>query len=203
MTEQQNTQIDALAGQLVTHQRCLADLSVEDRQWAFQNPKDALALFCDAVKNRAAKVADKKPTLIFLKKTALGSTSITTYGLGQRLTIAQMLRARLKLADDVPLDVIEKLANKRKHAVSSASYEGILDKQAKFFLKQEGGEDFGLRDDGWANLILVENADGSLSVEDARWHGSGWDRGRDSLVHARVWYRGHRLVVSNSDASNL
>ena len=43
-----------------------------------------------------------KPSLTFLKKTALGSTSVTAYGLGQRLTIAQMLRARLEVTPHTP-----------------------------------------------------------------------------------------------------
>ena len=204
MTEQQNTQIDALAGQLVTHQRCLADLSVEDRQWAFQNPKVALALFCDAVKNRAAKgVEPPKPTLVFRKMTMLGATSVMTYGLGKRQTIAQMLRALLKLVPDAPLDEIEMLAKERRHGIPSSDYENILAKQAKFFFKQDGGEDFGLRGDSWANLILVQYDDGSLSVAFALWGRSRWLRYRYSLDFGHVWSREYCLVVSNSDASDL
>lgn len=58
MTEQQNPQIDALVGQIVGHQRYFSALSGNDRQWVFQHPKDAIALFCDAVSNRAAKIVE-------------------------------------------------------------------------------------------------------------------------------------------------
>jgi hypothetical protein len=197
MAEQQNAQIDALAGQLVTHQRCLADLSVEDRQWAFQNPKEALALFCDAVENRVLK------TLIFLKQTLFGTTPVTVYGLGKRLIIAQMLRALMKLAEDAPLDLVEKLAKDRQHAIPSEDCEVILDKQAKSFRKEKGGRDFGLRGDGWANLILVLNADGSVSVVLASWSVGRWNRIRFSLGRGYVWRRESRLVVSNSVTGNL
>lgn len=148
-------------------------------------------------------VEPPKPTLIFLKQTMLGSTPVTVYGLAKRLTLAQMFCAQVKLAPDAPIDVIEKLLKERKHALSPERLEEILDKQAKFFLKQKGGEDFGLRDDGWANLILVENADGTVSVVYAYWYDSRWNRYRISLDYENVWRREDRLVVGNSDASNL
>jgi len=148
-------------------------------------------------------VVENKPKLIFHKKTLLGSTSITTYGLGERLTIAQMLRAFLTPAPDVPLDEVEKLLKQHKHPIPEAEAEEMLDKQGKFFLKQEGGKDFGLRDDGWANLILVVNAVGGVSVVCAGWFGGRWHRSRVGLDNGDVWLRESRLVVSNSESSNL
>lgn len=147
--------------------------------------------------------AVEKPMLILRKQTMLGSTSVTVYGLGKRLMIAQMLRTLMKLADDAPLDVVEKLAKKREHAISPTQVDEMLESQAKFFRKEEGGKDFGLRDDGWANLILVLNDDGSVSVVDARWRDDGWHRGRYSLGRGRLWDADLRLVVSNSDPLNL
>lgn len=151
----------------------------------------------------AIKPVVEEPTLIFVKQTMLGSTSITTYGLGKRLRIGDMLRALMKLSDDAPLDLVEKLVKERKHPIPDAQADEMLDKQAKFFRKEEGGEDFGLRDDGWANLILVINPDGSVSVVDAFWYDSRWYRGVDSLGRGRIWNAHDRLVLSNSDASNL
>ncbi len=149
------------------------------------------------------KPTEQEPTLTFFKKTALGSTSVTTYDLGKRLMIAQMLRALMKIADDAPLGVIEKLAKERKHPISSEQLKVILDKQAKFFLREEGDENFGLRGDGWANLILVQDAGGSVSVVSAVWDGYRWYRDRDSLDYGYVWGVDRRLVVSNSDTANL
>lgn len=145
----------------------------------------------------------QKPTLIFRKKTMLGSTSVTVYGLGKRLTIAHMLRALLKSATDASLDEVERLLKERKHPILAAQADEMLESQAKFFRKEEDGEDFDLRGDGWSNLILVQNLEGSISVVGAYWDDGRWYRGRDSLVDDRVWYTGGHLVVSNSDASNL
>jgi hypothetical protein len=166
----------------------------------------------DAVHQSVAAALREKPapvvqdaTLVFHKKTMLNSTAVTVYCLGKRLTIAQMLRALMKLADDVPLDVVEKLAKDRKHPIPEARAEEMLESQAKFlfFLKQKGGKDFGLRDDGWVNLILVQYPDGTVSVARAYWGGVRWYRFVSSLDYDGVWGAGGRLVVSNSDTGNL
>ncbi|MBI5645182.1 hypothetical protein HY970_03725 [Candidatus Kaiserbacteria bacterium] len=144
----------------------------------------------------------KKPMLVFIKETALGSSSVTVYGLGKRLAIAEMLRLIVR-APEASVAEIERLVKERKHALPSVDLDIMLDKQAKFFLQQEGGEDFGLRGDGWANLILVENPDGTLSVVYALWRDGRWGRYGCSLGRGGVWGREFRLVVSNSDALNL
>lgn len=141
--------------------------------------------------------APQKSTLVFVKQTMIGATPVTVYGLGKQLAFADMFRALLKLAPDAPPDEVEKLLKKGKHPLPAAQAEEVLESQAKFFLKQEGGEDFGFRSDGWANLILVEDA-GSLSVVDADWYGYGWARDRGPLGDGSVWRREVRLVVSNS-----
>ena len=155
-----------------------------------------------AVKAKTVAVV-KKPTLIFIKQTLLGTTQVTVYGLGKRLTIAQMLCAGMKLAPGTSPDALEKFLKERKNAVSPERADEMLDKQGKFFLKQEGGEDFGLRGDGWANLIPVQYPDGTVSVVDADWVGSRWRRYRYSLGFDYVWYVAYRLVLGNSDASSI
>ncbi|MEK7092861.1 MAG: hypothetical protein AAB927_00070 [Patescibacteria group bacterium] len=145
----------------------------------------------------------KKPTLVFIKQTLLGDTPITVFGLGGRLTIGQMLRTSAKVAPNASFAELEKSLKEGKRPIPSSDCEVVLDKQAKFFLKQEGGEDFGLRDDGWANLILVVNPDGSLSVVYAYWFGDRWSRGRFSLDRGGVWAVGRRLVLGNSDALSI
>ena len=51
MSEQQerSNQVPAVMGKLVEHQRLLAILSVPQLQWVFQNPKEAMRLFGNAV----------------------------------------------------------------------------------------------------------------------------------------------------------
>jgi len=63
-TEQQ---IPKLAAGFVEHQREFAPLSVEDAQWAILNMKDAIALACTAIRNRAKTAAKKIVSLIHLK----------------------------------------------------------------------------------------------------------------------------------------
>ena len=55
-TEQQ---IPKLAGSLVAHQGGFSALSTEDSQWVISETKKAIALFCEAVKNRAKTAANK------------------------------------------------------------------------------------------------------------------------------------------------
>lgn len=152
----------------------------------------------------APKPVAKKPTLVFVKQTLLGTTPVTVYGLGKRLRIADMLRAFLTLAPDASLDEVEKLLKEHKHPIPDAQADEMLESQAKFFRKEEGGEDFGLRGDGWANLILVINSDDSVSVVYADWDDVRWDRYRYSLDFDVVWDVGRHLVLSNSsDTSSI
>ncbi len=151
-----------------------------------------------------AAASEPKPSLfVAVKQTTLGSTSVTTFGLRQNMMFAQMFRALLKLPETA---TIEEIANRLKqggHTLASQKIDLMIEKQEKFVKKQEGGEDFGFRTDGFANFFPVENADGSVSVAYAGRGGRQWLRDVYSLGHGRVWDRGHRLVVSNSDASNL
>lgn len=54
-----------LVAVLVEHQECFSTMSDENCQWAIQNPKDAIALFANAVKNRVE--AETKKLLRFLR----------------------------------------------------------------------------------------------------------------------------------------
>lgn len=69
--------------------------------------------------------------------------------------------------------------------------------------RQEGGEDVGLRINGWANLAFVENEDGCVSV--LRFYRSDrrWDGDLDSFDDDYRWRAGRRLLLRNSDALTL
>src|SRR3989344_4987961 len=144
--------------------------------------------------------APPTPTLIFRKKTLLGTTSVVVYGFGKDLSFPQMCRPVVKVGDDVSVDEIERLLKERGHTFSEAKFEEILEKQKKFFLKQEDGEDFGLRADWW-NLVLVEDEHGAVSVVGVGWGGVRWYRSRYSLADDDVWNHENRLVVRNSRLS--
>ncbi len=128
---------------------------------------------------------------------------VRVYGFGEQLTFAQMLRATLKIADDVPTDVIERLLIERKHLLVLPKLDIMIQKQEKFFLQQEGGEDMGLRTDGYSNFIPVLDTDGKVCVVGVYRGGGRWRRDVSRLGHGNVWLRERRLVLSNSTALNL
>ncbi len=56
-------QLPKLAGTLVEHQSEFAVLSNEDTQWAILNPKEAIALACEAIRNRAKAIVAQLTSL--------------------------------------------------------------------------------------------------------------------------------------------
>ena len=128
---------------------------------------------------------------------------VSVYGFAEDMTFATMARAVVRVGENVSLERVGKLLKKRKHTVTLPQLDILVAKQEKFFQKQEGGEDVGLRTDGWGNFVFVENEDGSVSVVNARRRGGRWRRHVNSLGRDDVWLRGNRLVVGNSVASNL
>ena len=67
MAEQQKCK--KLAAVFVEHQEYFGVISDENCQWAIQNPKDAITLFADAVKNRAT--TEVKKLLKFIRTVSL------------------------------------------------------------------------------------------------------------------------------------
>jgi len=66
MSEQQK-QCSKLAGALTEHQNRFSAMSTKDRQWVIQNTVEAIAIFAEAVKNRATTAtAEVKKLLQFL-----------------------------------------------------------------------------------------------------------------------------------------
>ena len=165
--------------------------------------QEELRVWLASVPKVPAPAIEKPPRLVFVKKTLLDLTPVTVYQVGARLTFAQMFRALLKLPEEATIEEITKLLKERGHAITDEQFDSMVAKQEKFLLKQEGGEDFGLRIDGWGNFAPIVNADGSVSVAFTRRNGRQWSRPSRSLADDGVWYRERRLVVSNSDALNL
>lgn len=140
-----------------------------------------------------------------LRKTqaACKASKVSVYGLAKDMTFGTMARAVVKVGESVALDRVGTLLKKRKHTLTLPQLDQMVEKQEKFFNGREGGEDVGLRTDGWGNFSFVENEDGSVSValvdrDDGRWH-----RFVAPLGDFSVWDRGNRLVLSNSVASTL
>ena len=67
----------------------------------------------------------------------------------------------------------------------------------KLVERQEGGEDVGLRTDGWANFFFVENSGGTVSVLDVDRNADGWHGYVDRLDDSFRWLAEYRLVLRN------
>ena len=127
------------------------------------------------------------------------------YDLGEDFTFAKMFRVALKLADDAPLDVIERLLKERKHVLTLQQLADMIERQEQFVTSLNNhklGENVGLRTDGLANFVPVLDKDGKVCVMRVPRDGK-WERYVRRLGNDYVWIRGRRLVLRISDASKL
>ncbi len=111
-------------------------------------------------------------------------------------TFREMAAAALKLGSGTGLDLLAKALKENNLTFTLPAIDQLVD-------RQEGGEDVGLRTDGYANFFFVENSDGSVSVlyvyrNDGRWR--AYVRRLDSGYR---WDAEFRLLLRNSDASKL
>lgn len=84
-TEQQ---IPALAGALVSKQKCFEPLPVSDAQWVTENAEEAIGLFIKAVKNRDRKMAQ------IVKRTLTAWKTITVGGTTAKALIAEIEKVK-------------------------------------------------------------------------------------------------------------
>lgn len=147
---------------------------------------------------------DKKPSLIYLKRVLLAAGArVSVYKFGKRQKSAPMFRAALRLADDTPLDIIKKFLRERWHALREEQLDEMIAKQEKFLQKQEGGEDVGLCTDGWGTFVPIKNPGGPVLVIRVCRQGGRWKKIGDSLDDEHLQRINCRLVLTNSEASNL
>lgn len=203
MTEQQ---IAKLVGTFVEHQRHFASLTSDDAQWAIQNTKDAICIFCDAVKNRAAKIAKKllEPFGIpftvpevkeFIAKkkyvvNRLEDARVRISYLGNNfkkvmlpkteLDIAEM-QLRLSKLKQASLDspIVTELGDRAEISLHSF-YETLAHKQAT-------------RDYTWV-VGYVRGIDGNLWAVFAFWYGDGWYVYARSVGYPLRWSVGPEFV---------
>ncbi len=207
VTEQQVPQISALAGALVSHQRFFDALSVEDRQWAFQNPKEAIAVFCDAVKNRAAKIVEKLLESVAsfkapgAKEFIAKKKYVVDTGENARVRISYLgdnfkkvmlpkkeqdiAEGELKLkklhTGSLDAPIIVELGGEKKAEISLCEfYETLAHKQA-------------IRDFTWV-VAYIRDVDGILWAVSAGWSGGGWDVEARSVAYPYGWDAGSEFV---------
>jgi len=114
----------------------------------------------------------------------------------QGTTFREMAAAVLKVGSGTSLDLLAKALFEQGHVLTLSAVEQLVD-------RQEGGEDVGLRTDGYANFAFVEDANGSASVLYVRCFGDGWHAYVRRLGRGGGWGAGGRLLLCNSDASAL
>lgn len=111
-------------------------------------------------------------------------------------TFREMAAAALSVTSETPSDQLAKLLKERGYTLTLPTVEAMVE-------NQEGGEDVGLRTDGYAHFAFIEDAQGSVSVlrafrYDGRWNG---DVGR--LGNGDRWRAEGRLLLRNSVSSTL
>ncbi|MDP3962395.1 MAG: hypothetical protein Q8Q03_00805 [bacterium] len=79
----------------------------------------------------------------------------------------------------------------RKHTTTLPTIESLIE-------RQEGGEDVGLRTDGWANFFFVEDNNGDVSVVRVGRHGGRWGVSVRRLGCDDRWSVERRVFVRNS-----
>ena len=126
------------------------------------------------------------------------SCSVGVYQLQnpQGTTFREMAAATLKVGPSTSLDLLAKALTEQGRTFTLPAIEQLVE-------RQEGGEDVGLRTDGYANFFFVENSDGSVSVlcvgrSDDRWRGVV-----NRLDYGNGWGAERRLLLRNSDPLTL
>lgn len=202
MAEQQNSK---LAGVLVEHQRHFSALSTEDAQWTIQNTVDAIAIFCDAVKNRAMKVTEKLLESVasfkvpgakefVAKKRFVVDTSenarVRISWLGGNFnakflpkTERNIVEAELKLSKlrTASLDppIITEMGERAEISLCDF-YETLAHKQA-------------IRDFTWV-VGYVRDIEGILWAVSAFWYDDGWGVEAYSVGNPDGWHAGGEFV---------
>lgn len=189
-TEQQ---IPKLAGLLVEHQSGFNALSTEDSQWVIAETKSAIAIFCQAVKNRAKEALEKLLEFIttvtvpatkrFIAKDhfKIGTTDgVKIAYLGDNFKKV-FLSGDGKIEENVTggdIRVYKLLSSSRDLGIRSEigeENEETFLAHLKSLLKLQGsGEEGALLINGYANIFYIRDTEGVLGAVGADWYGVGW-----------------------------
>ncbi len=222
-TEQQIAKMSAV---LVEHQNEFENMTTEDRQWVIQNPKVAIGLFSNAVKNRDKDSAPEVPVKILSGVISTTAISATTekFIAKDRFKVDTSKKAKVKISilgnnfENWFLGKIEEpftgsMINGCQLEKSSVDGPIIAElggeKVAETTLaeiyammeKQPNGEAGALLNTGWANIFYVRDINGTLRAVGVSWRGLGWDVGAYSVGNPDEWNDGHRVFSRNSLAT--
>ena len=209
MSEQQ---ISKLTGSLVEHQRHFGQMSAEDRQWVIQNTTAAIALFAEAMKNRASSVVKKILILMTTVKVAAVEHFVAAEKFREGQTTDRVKIALLtdnfkknflgKIEEDV--GATELHIHKLDQDSLDATIIAELGSAAEITLlnfwellkKQGSGQKGDLLTDGCANIAYIRDVSGELWAVSARWIADhdGWFVGARSVGYPRRWRAGSQVV---------
>lgn len=204
-----------LVAVLVEHQEHFGVMSDENCQWAIQNPKDAITLFAEAVKNRTA-VAIKK--LLERLSVTIALPTVNSFTANEHFVVNTSAKTKVKiswLGDNFKKHFLPKVEESAVvaeelavHKLLKASYDPAiitaLGDEAKVevtlgqffaaFAKQPHGEDGSLLTNGYVNVGYVRDIKCVLWAVRGFWSGGGWRFEASSLDYPRRWDAGHQFL---------
>ena len=211
MSEQQVPQVSAMMGQLVAHQSGFNALPKPDRQFVFQEPKTAIVVMVDAIRNRpkeptpertykilrpvAPKPVESRPfkagDTFFNRKSGV---KMVPHGSNVTSWFTGKVEEDAPTGDLVPFvltqsaydhEIIADLGGEEKTEVTLTEIWRLMERQAN------GGEG-ALLNNGWANIFYVRDREGVLRAVDVCWDDDGWYVYALALDGIR-WYDGRRV----------
>lgn len=205
-TEQQ---ISKLAGSLVEHQSGFAALSNEDAQWVITETKNAIALFCEAVKNRVRETAKAAQKLLEFV-TSVTLHPVKHFEAAEHFTHGETVKGvrcylwdsfRTRFGAKVERDIaggeirVHKILRQSRNLeiraeITKEKEETFLAHIWQMLKLQPGGEAGALHVNGLANIFYVRDIEGALWAVYVSWHADTreWSLGALSVERADGWH---------------
>lgn len=216
MSEQQVPQVSTIMGQLVAHQSGFNALPKPDRQFVFKEPRAAIVLMVDAIRNRpkesvpertykvlrpvAPKPAEARPfkadETFFNKQSGVKmvphGTNFTAWFIGKvEKDVPEGTLVPFMLTHNAyDNEIIADLGGEEKAEVTLAEIWCLIQRQAN-------GRDGVLLMNGYANIFYVRDVNGVLHAVGVGWGDGGWGASAYALgVYG--WGDDYRVFSRNS-----
>jgi len=213
-------QISTMTGRLVEHQSEFRGLSTKNAQWVIQNPKDAVALFVEAVQKRELTTSILLKFLNTVKIPATtekfvakdhcvvdtsDSAPVKISYLGNNFeewfsgkieepigeTILRCQELRKNSTDD---SIINKLGGEARAETTLAEMSALME-------RQPNGKKGTLLISGYANIFYIRDINGVLRAVDCDWFGDGWYVCAYSVDAPNGWGDGDQVFSRNPSKS--
>ena len=211
MTEQQIPQISKMMGELVAHQSCFDALPKADRQFVVQQPKVAIKVMIEAIKNRPKEPAD----CIYKILRPIAPTSVVNLPFRINDTFLNKQNGRVKISG-WGLNFERFFHDKEETALPTELQIYILNASAhdKEIVADLGGEDIAeiamidfweqialqgngqsgaLCIDGLMNIGYAKDVKGVFRTMYTRWFNDGWFLNAYEFPSVK-WYANDRVV---------